>query len=67
MLMCPDSWLQAAPRRLSTLLVTVLALAVTPLTAAETTHVVGSGHFVQVEVPDQLNPMLAAFLADKVG
>lgn len=29
-------------------------------------HVVGSGHFVQVEVPDQLNPMLAAFLADKV-
>jgi pimeloyl-ACP methyl ester carboxylesterase len=30
-------------------------------------HVVGSGHFVQVEVPDQLNPMLAAFLADKVA
>ncbi|MEZ5412620.1 MAG: alpha/beta hydrolase [Acidimicrobiales bacterium] len=30
-------------------------------------HVVGSGHFVQVEVPDQLNPMIAAFLADKVG
>lgn len=29
-------------------------------------HVVGSGHFVQVEVPDQLNPMIAAFLADKV-
>lgn len=30
-------------------------------------HVVGSGHFVQVEVPDQLNPMIAAFLADKVS
>ena len=30
-------------------------------------HVVGSGHFVQVEVPDQLNPMIAAFLADKVA
>ncbi len=26
-------------------------------------HVVGSGHFVQVEVPEQLNPMIAAFLA----
>lgn len=30
-------------------------------------HVVGSGHFVQVEVPDQLNPMIEAFLADKVS
>lgn len=29
-------------------------------------HVVGSGHFLQLEVPDQLNPMIAAFLADKV-
>lgn len=26
-------------------------------------HVVGSGHFVQVEVPDQLNAMMAAFFA----
>lgn len=30
-------------------------------------HVVGSGHFVQLEVPDQLNAMVAAFLADKVS
>jgi pimeloyl-ACP methyl ester carboxylesterase len=29
-------------------------------------HVVGSGHFVQLEVPDQLNPMIEAFLADEV-
>lgn len=29
-------------------------------------HVVGSGHFVQLEVPDQLNPMIEAFLAEKV-
>jgi pimeloyl-ACP methyl ester carboxylesterase len=25
-------------------------------------HVVGSGHFVQLEVPEQLNPMIGAFL-----
>jgi pimeloyl-ACP methyl ester carboxylesterase len=29
-------------------------------------HVVGSGHFVQLEVPEQLNPMIEAFLADEV-
>lgn len=29
-------------------------------------HVVGSGHFVQLEVPDQCNAMISAFLADKV-
>ena len=30
-------------------------------------HVVGSGHFVQVEVPEQLNLMIEAFLADELG
>jgi pimeloyl-ACP methyl ester carboxylesterase len=30
-------------------------------------HVVGSGHFVQLEVPEQLNPMIEAFLADEVA
>lgn len=29
-------------------------------------HVVGSGHFVQLEVPEQLNPMIEAFLHDEV-
>jgi pimeloyl-ACP methyl ester carboxylesterase len=29
-------------------------------------HVVGSGHFVQLEVPEQLNLMIEAFLADEV-
>ena len=29
-------------------------------------HVVGSGHFVQVEVPEQLNAMIDAFLAARV-
>jgi pimeloyl-ACP methyl ester carboxylesterase len=30
-------------------------------------HVVGSGHFVQLEVPEQLNAMLEAFLVDEVA
>jgi pimeloyl-ACP methyl ester carboxylesterase len=29
-------------------------------------HVVGSGHFVQVEVPEQLNPMIETFLAARI-
>jgi pimeloyl-ACP methyl ester carboxylesterase len=29
-------------------------------------HVVGSGHFVPLEVPEQLNPMIEAFLGAKV-
>jgi pimeloyl-ACP methyl ester carboxylesterase len=55
---CPVLWVSAQPGD------TARAEALFPdLTVG---HVVGSGHFVQVEVPDQLNPMLAAFLADKV-
>jgi pimeloyl-ACP methyl ester carboxylesterase len=30
-------------------------------------HVVGSGHFVQIEVPQQLNPMIDAFWTDRVA
>ena len=57
---CPVLWVSARPDD---------AAAVRPHFAGTDLsigHVVGSGHFVQVEVPDQFNPMLAAFLADKV-
>lgn len=57
---CPVLWVSAQPDDTAEVR---LRFAGTDLTVG---HVVGSGHFVQVEVPDQLNPMIAAFLADKI-
>ncbi|MDH4365757.1 MAG: alpha/beta hydrolase [Acidimicrobiia bacterium] len=58
---CPVLWVSAQPDD------TAEVRERFPATDVTIGHVVGSGHFVQVEVPDQLNPMIAAFLVDKVG
>ena len=54
---CPVLWVSAQPQDSE----------FTQAAFADVTigHVVGSGHFVQLEVPDQLNPMIEAFLTDR--
>lgn len=53
---CPVLWVSAQP------LDTAFAREAFPATRPLVGHVVGSGHFVQVEVPEQLNPMLDVLL-----
>ncbi len=55
---CPVLWASANPGDSRTVR---KAFSSTTVTIG---HVVGSGHFVHVEVPEQLNPMIAAFLED---
>lgn len=55
---CPVLWVSAIPGD--------TALAQRCFDDVMVGHVVGSGHFVQLEVPEQCNAMIAAFLADKV-
>jgi pimeloyl-ACP methyl ester carboxylesterase len=53
---CPVLWVSARPDD------TGRALAAFADTDVQVGHVVGSGHFVQVEVPDQVNAMLRTFV-----
>jgi len=53
---CPVLWVSAQPGD------TKAVRAAFPETTVAIGHVVGSGHFVQIEVPDQLNAMLDTFL-----
>lgn len=55
---CPVLWVSAQPDDTATVLATFPAASPAPFVG----HVVGSGHFVQLEVPEQLNPMLDLFL-----
>lgn len=55
---CPVLWISARPED--------TAMARDLFSDVMIGHVVGSGHFVQVEVPEQCNPMIAAFLADMI-
>jgi pimeloyl-ACP methyl ester carboxylesterase len=56
---CPVLWVSADPTD------TAYVTTVFPQADGEVQvgHVVGSGHFVQLEVPDQLNALLATFIA----
>jgi pimeloyl-ACP methyl ester carboxylesterase len=56
---CPVLWVSAQPDDAAAVMGVFADLTIG--------HVVGSGHFVPLEVPEQLNPMVAAFLADKVA
>ncbi len=53
---CPVLWVSAIPAD------TKMVRAAFPSAPLMIGHVVGSGHFVQVEVPDQLNAMIDTFL-----
>jgi pimeloyl-ACP methyl ester carboxylesterase len=55
---CPVLWASAQPTDTAPVLATFPAAVPPPLVG----HVVGSGHFVQLEVPEQLNPMIDVFL-----
>ena len=55
---CPVLWVSAQPDDTAAVLATFPAASPAPFVG----HVVGSGHFVQLEVPEQLNPMLDLFL-----
>jgi pimeloyl-ACP methyl ester carboxylesterase len=55
---CPVLWVSAQPADTAAVLATFPAASPAPLVG----HVVGSGHFVQLEVPEQLNPMIDVFL-----
>ena len=55
---CPVLWVSAQPTDTDAVLATFPAASPAPLVG----HVVGSGHFVQLEVPEQLNPMIDVFL-----
>ena len=55
---CPVLWVSAQPSDTASVLADFPAATRPPLVG----HVVGSGHFVQLEVPEQLNPMIEVFL-----
>lgn len=56
---CPVLWVSARPDD--------TAMAQNAFADVTVGHVVGSGHFVQVEVPEQLNAMIETFLAARVA
>jgi pimeloyl-ACP methyl ester carboxylesterase len=56
---CPVLWVSAFPDDTASVRSVFAHAAGGPVIG----HVVGSGHFVQVEVPEQLNPMIEMFLA----
>jgi pimeloyl-ACP methyl ester carboxylesterase len=58
---CPVLWVSAQP------LDAAFAREAFPSTRPLVGHVVGSGHFVQVEVPEQLNPMLDVLIGTLPG
>lgn len=55
---CPVLWVSAQPTDTDAVLATFPAASPAPFVG----HVIGSGHFVQLEVPEQLNPMIDVFL-----
>jgi pimeloyl-ACP methyl ester carboxylesterase len=59
---CPVLWVSAFPDDTEGVVAQFAAVDGGPMVG----HVVGSGHFVQVEVPEQLNPMIDAFLDQRV-
>ncbi|MEA3216740.1 MAG: hypothetical protein QOJ19_2896 [Acidimicrobiia bacterium] len=56
---CPVLWVSAQPND--------TAVVKDAFADVEIGHVVGSGHFVQLEVPEQLNAMMEVFLASRLG
>lgn len=58
---CPVLWVSARPED------TAVAQRAFSHTDVAVGHVVGSGHFVPVEVPEQLNAMIEAFLTSRLG
>jgi pimeloyl-ACP methyl ester carboxylesterase len=58
---CPVLWVSAQPDDSAAVAAAFPAAAGGRPTVG---HVVGSGHFVQLEVPEQLNPMIEVFLAE---